>query len=304
MVSAVSAKSDGQPTVRTLERRARAILGVRPAYKETVGFYLSVFRRQIDWRDRLEVSPEEVDADGARKCFRDGKPLAERYDPGISSASLVALWTEMKDVFRQGNDVLRDAVGKIQEAETNGRFAPAAWLPEQDPRRFSLVAEAARAVGVEETVLATLTRAATFPHWQRVSQAWLPAGRTEGWRRFTCPVCGGAPALAETRAGPTGCEDLKPAAQRWMHCSFCGARWLVAALECPACGSTETGDARYLFTAEEPELRVDFCKSCRHYVKTIDGDKVGEPIHVGLELLTAAHLDVLAREKHLLPLDS
>ena len=74
-------------------------------------------------------------------------------------------------------------------------------------------------------------------------------------------------------------------------------------MECPACGSTKSGDAKYLFTADEPELRIDFCESCHHYVKVIDRDKVSGPIHVGLELLAATHLDMMAKEKNLSPLE-
>ena len=88
-----------------------------------------------------------------------------------------------------------------------------------------------------------------------------------------------------------------------MHCPFCGARWAVPGLTCPGCGSTKAGDAKYLFTADEPELRIDFCESCRQYIKLVNGDKLPGPVHVALELLTTAHLDVLAREKNLSPLD-
>lgn len=282
-----------------LNRRAEAVCKARPAYREVLEFYLRVFRRQIEWRDRVAVRPEEIDADAARGCLARGSPLLECHSPGIAPASLIELWAEMKDVFRRGNDILRRAVETIDEAETDGRLVLAAWLPELRPHRPELTADAARSVGVDETVLATLSRATTLPHWERVSACWLPEGRTETWRRFACPLCGGPPALAETRAARDGRDGLKPAARRWMHCPFCTSRSIVPSLSCPFCGSTAEGDARYLFTKDEPELRIDFCRSCRHYVKTVDGDRVGGAVHVGLELLTSSHLDVLAGEKNL-----
>jgi formate dehydrogenase maturation protein FdhE len=93
------------------------------------------------------------------------------------------------------------------------------------------------------------------------------------------------------------------AARRFMHCPVCGSRWAVPSLACPACGSTKSGDAKYYFTSDEPELRIDFCRSCQHYVKAIDGDKISGRVHVGLELLTATHLDMIAQEKKLSPLE-
>jgi formate dehydrogenase maturation protein FdhE len=74
-------------------------------------------------------------------------------------------------------------------------------------------------------------------------------------------------------------------------------------LKCPACDSERSGDAKYYYTPDEPELRIDFCKKCHHYVKAVDGDKIAGPLHVGLELLTTVHLDDIAQEKDLKPLE-
>ncbi|MHC4609154.1 MAG: hypothetical protein ACYS7M_02260, partial [Planctomycetota bacterium] len=180
------ATSDGaaKKAAKALERRAKGILKARPAYKEMVGFYLTVFRRQIEWRDRLVVHPVTVDSDQRRQCLSAGQPLVESYDPGIESGSLLELWMEMKAVFRRGNDVLRRAVDKIDGAETAGDFVPATWLSELRPDRGELVVEASRRMGVEEAFLATLARAVTFPHWHLVSRSWLPGNGLEEWRRF------------------------------------------------------------------------------------------------------------------------
>ncbi|MGB2987663.1 MAG: formate dehydrogenase accessory protein FdhE [Phycisphaerae bacterium] len=298
-----SSGGQDQPSLKALNRRAEAILKARPAYKEMVDFYLTVFRRQIEWRDRLAVHPEEVTAEQARECLRKGVVLCECYDPGIASESLLNLWTEMKEIFRRGNDVLRRAMDKIDDDEKTDGFVSAAWLTEQRPDRGELVADAARQIGVDESVLATLVRAVTFPHWERVAHRWLPPGRLDEWRRFRCPTCGGVPGLVENRAERNGRDGDSPVTRRLMHCPFCGSCWVVPTLTCPACGSTKAGDARYLFTPDEPELRIDFCNSCHHYVKVVDGGKVSGPVHVGLELLTAAHLDVIARDKKLSPLE-
>ncbi len=290
--------------LKALNRRAEAILRARPAYKEMVDFYLVIFRRQIEWRSRLEVHPETVSAEQAAKCLTEGTPLAERFDPGIVPDSLLELWGEMKTVFGHGNDVLRQAVEKIDDAEKAGGFVPGTWLSEQRPGRGELVADAARLIGIDEPILASLAHAVTYPHWELVSQGWLPERRLDEWKRFRCPTCGGPPGLVEFRAeSSSGVEGIKPAKRRFMHCSFCSSRWTVLPLKCPACGSSKSGDAKYLFTTDEKEWRIDFCKSCHHYMKAIDGDKVHGRVHVGLELLTAVHLDMLARDKDLKPLE-
>lgn len=304
MSKPASSGRDDRSALKALERRAEAILRARPAYKEMVDFYLGIFRRQIEWRSRLEVHPETVTVEQVRECLGNGTSLAERFDPGVVPESMLELWGEMKTVFGRGNDVLRQAVEKIDDAEKADGFVPGAWLSEQRPDRGELVADAARLIGIDESVLGSLARAVTFPHWQRVSQSWLLERRLDEWKRFRCPTCGGSPGLVELRAEPaSGVEGVKPATRRFMHCPFCGSRWGVAGLKCPACGSTESGDAKYLFATEEPELRIDFCKRCHHYVKVVDGDKIHGRVHVGLELLTASHLDILAEDKNLTPLE-
>jgi formate dehydrogenase maturation protein FdhE len=303
MRRSVSPESVNHASLKALERRADAIRKARPAYNEILDFYLIVFRRQIEWRGKLVVNPETVDGDQRRECLREGHPLVERFDPGIESESLLRLWAEMKNVFLCGNDVLRQAVEKIDSAENAGDFAPGTWLLEQRPDRFELVSDTAAQIEVDQNVLATLARTVTLPHWELVSDSWLGGDPLHEWKRFTCPTCGGLPGLAETRKTPCGTDGLTAAYQRLMHCSFCGSFWAVPTLECPACGSTKEGDAKYFFTADEPEWRIDFCKSCDHYVKVIDGDKISRPIHVGLELVTAAHLDVIARGNNLSPLE-
>ncbi len=292
-----------QPTLSGLEKRAKAILKVRSGYKEMVDFYLPVFRRQIEWRDRLAVKPDAVTDEQVRECLRSGAPLIDRFDPGMDSESLASLFAEMKSVFREGNEVLRQAMELLDKAEESGEFNPATWLAEFRPDRSDLSTDIAGRVGIEEAVLTNLASAVTFPHWRKVAGAWLPDGLLEEWRRFRCPTCGGGPALAETRTSGVGGENISPPTRRFMHCGFCGSCWAVPSLKCPSCESMKSGDAKYLFTPDEPEWRIDFCDGCHHYMKVINGDKVSGPVHVGLELLTAAHLDVLAQEKDLAPLE-
>lgn len=292
-----------EAAVGQLRRRAAAIVGARPAYRELVDFYLTVFCRQIEWRERIEVAPEPLDLRWIIESLGDGAPLIERFDPGIRMQSVVGLWGEMKGVFRRGNATLSDAVDRIEAAERSGAFEPGRWLLDQRPDRGERVAQAAREAGVEESVFGTLGRAVTFPHWEAVAHSWLPQGSPARWQRARCPACGGPPVLAETRSEPSGHDGVGDSPRRYLHCPFCGTRWAVPGLARPSCGSTKPGDARYLFTKEEPELRIDYCTSCRCYIKTIDGDKLAGPMHAGLEQLTTTHLDIVAEDMDLKPLD-
>jgi FdhE protein len=287
-----------------LERRAERILKARPEYQEMLDFYLAVFRRQIEWGDKPVAQPEPVDDEQRRRAWAAGRPLIDEFDPGIDPQSLEDLWTEMKAVFRRGNPTLAEAVDRVQQGEDRGELVPATWLREQRPDREGLVADMADRLGIDAGFLQSLTRAVTFPHWEQVSSRWLPTPYSDDWKRSRCPVCGGAPTLVETKTGKPADGGLTGAAHRYMRCGFCGSRWTVPTMQCPACESTKAGDAKYLFTSEEPELRIEFCKGCRHYIKAVDADKIAGPVHVGLEMLTSAHLDMIAQEKNLTPLET
>ncbi|MGD2108473.1 MAG: formate dehydrogenase accessory protein FdhE [Phycisphaerae bacterium] len=298
-----TSSEDERTGVKALERRARAILKARPAYAEMVEFYLTVFRRQLEWRDRLMVHPEEVSSDQVQGLLREGKVLKEQYDPGLDSDSLMRLWSQMKADFAEGNEVLCEAVGKIEAAEARGDLVAATWLMEQRPERGDLITDASERIGVDASVLATLARSVTFPHWAFVSEAWVAESPHEVWKRPHCPVCGCIAGLVELRKEASGLENTTSVSRRYGHCPFCGTRWVLPSVSCLSCGSTKAGDAKYFFASEEPDLRIDFCNRCHHYVKVVDGGKMSGRIHVGLELLTASHLDVIARDKHLSPLE-
>jgi len=289
--------------LQSLERRAGAILRARPAYKEPVEFYLTVFRRQIERAAEVCVRPEPVEPEQARQSLREGVPLIERYDPGLDVESLRSLWTEMKGLFRRGNDVLRSVVQRLDEAEHGGRFDAGLWLLEQRPWRPESVAQVAAGLGIGHEALAALAWATTYPHWQRIARSWLPGDRLGEWQRGRCPACAGPVKLAELHGDPPGEGGVTGGARMYLHCAFCGARWTVPPMQCPHCSSRRAGDAKYYFTTAEPELRIDFCGSCRRYLKTVDGDRIEGPVHAYLEWLASAHLDTLAEEKDLVPLE-
>ncbi len=302
MSGSASPDQQTEHALKALDRRAKAILKLRPAYREMVDFYLTVFRCQIRWRNKLVVHPQTADRDQRQQYLGQGRPLVEYLDPGIEWKSLQALWSEMKTVFWRGNAVLGHAVDRIQAAEIDGAFTAATWLLEQRPDRYEMVADASQQLGVEESVLASLARAVTFPHWDLVAQGWLSNNGVEEWRRFSCPTCGGPPGLAEDRPERSAGDGVTATVRRLMHCPFCGSCWAVPTLTCPACDSTQPGDAKYYYTADEPDLRIDFCKSCDHYIKVVRSDKITGRLHLGLELLTTVHLDEIAQEKDLSPL--
>ena len=110
----------------------------------------------------------------------------------------------------------------------------------------------------------------------------------ERWHRSYCPTCGSPPAMAQL----TGAD---PARKRFLSCGRCRTRWQYNRTRCPFC---EHDSQRLAIVAIEGEggLRIDWCESCRGYLKTYVGE--------GDEALLLAdwsslHLDLVARDRGL-----
>jgi FdhE protein len=110
----------------------------------------------------------------------------------------------------------------------------------------------------------------------------------ESWMRRYCPTCGSAPAMAQL----TGTD---PGRMRFLCCGCCGTRWRYRRTQCPFC---ENDSSRLAVVGIEGEggLRIDYCESCRGYLKTYDG--------TGNEALmlsdwSSLHLDLLAQDRGL-----
>ena len=111
----------------------------------------------------------------------------------------------------------------------------------------------------------------------------------ERWLRGYCPTCGSLPAMAQL-------AGTDPGRLRLLSCGCCATRWQFRRMGCPFC---ERADAHHLSAIEiegEKYLRIDYCQSCRAYLKTYNGEG-SEPLY--LADWTSLHLDIIARDRGL-----
>jgi FdhE protein len=129
---------------------------------------------------------------------------------------------------------------------------------------------------------------AVAKYLQPVTAAFGNWREEERWFRNYCPTCGGAPAMGQL-------AGTDPGRRRYLSCGRCLTRWSYRRTSCPFC---ITPDDHHLAVVgvEGEALRIDYCESCRGYLKTYVGE--------GNETLfladwTSIHLDLLARDRGL-----
>jgi FdhE protein len=111
----------------------------------------------------------------------------------------------------------------------------------------------------------------------------------ERWLRRYCPTCGSLPAMAQL-------VGLDPGRMRLLSCGCCGTRWQFRRIGCPFCERADTHYLSAIVIEGEKYLRIDYCQSCRAYLKTYNGEG-SESLY--LADWTSLHLDIIALDRGL-----
>jgi FdhE protein len=105
----------------------------------------------------------------------------------------------------------------------------------------------------------------------------------ERWEQGYCPACGSWPALAEFFYG-----------ERLLRCAFCAATWRGAGERCIYCGTTDAQHRTVVLDHARPGRRLELCRSCGGFLKTLDVELVTPFPLVAIEDLGSSDLDQAA----------
>ncbi|MFZ1010498.1 MAG: formate dehydrogenase accessory protein FdhE [Candidatus Sulfotelmatobacter sp.] len=112
----------------------------------------------------------------------------------------------------------------------------------------------------------------------------------ERWLRNYCPACGSRPSMAQL-------AGTDPGRLRLLTCGCCKTRWRYRRTGCPYCENQNDHRLAVLAVEGEGGLRIDYCESCRGYLKTYDGEGSERVL---LADWTSIHLDILAHDRGLI----
>jgi FdhE protein len=111
----------------------------------------------------------------------------------------------------------------------------------------------------------------------------------ERWLRNSCPTCGNGPAMAQLMG-------RDPGRVRMLACGCCKTRWRFRRTGCPFCDTQHDHRLAVLTVEDQGGLRIDYCETCRGYLKTYDGE--GNE-NILMADWTSLHLDIAAQDRGL-----
>ncbi len=109
------------------------------------------------------------------------------------------------------------------------------------------------------------------------------------WIHCYCPFCGSKPTMT----------FLSKSGKRHLYCGICGQQWAYPRIKCPFCENDNQESLGYFQVEGDEGYRVDFCKKCNRYIKTVDKRALEETAPLDIEDLATLELDLLASKEGL-----
>ena len=187
------------------------------------------------------------------------------------------------DTDRPDREAIRDALNRmIAEPGWLGDILQACYRPDEETWK-----EVIGEVPLEPAVLQFLGHWALRPSLLRLREkvaGWLAKDQ---WEQGYCPVCASQPCIAY----------FDSSGSRFLHCGFCGEEWPFPRIRCPFCENEDRETLGYFEAEEEEGFRVDFCRKCNRYLKTVDRRAFEKSTPMELENLATLHLDLIAMKE-------
>ena len=185
-----------------------------------------------------------------------------------------------------------DAATHIKDAVASGNIEVGSLLTASFKRDQTAIRSGATHRGLAPDLVWLVAELAVSPFIHAIQRALFD--RAEGnplrdalgvWAHGYCPACGSWPAVAEVVAG-----------HRTLRCSFCATAWELPAYACIYCGEKDAPFVTAAPNEERKDRRVELCRTCGGYLKTIDLDELSPFPLLAISDIETTDLDVAAME--------
>jgi FdhE protein len=260
------------------------LMGQRPLGKQALGSYRELVRLMME----VEPHPQEVKLEDRLKDIKryEGFPLFSGdnlpVDYDAASRLLARFLEYLSHSEREDKEGLKKALENLRKDPAWADGLLKAALKKDD----TALSMRAKEVDLDTRALLFLTRVALRPSLGLLRNALSDKLNKEAWDYSYCPLCGAQPDMAY----------FEKSGKRCLHCELCGEEWAYPRLKCPFCENQDHETLGYFHAEEEEGFRVDFCRKCMRYLKTVDKRVLEEAGPMELEYLATIHLDIQATQ--------
>lgn len=277
---------------RRRDERAAHLAGERPHAAEILGIYRQVLARQEPLYASARVAPWAAGGVAALP-FGELDALLLRFVGDLSPAVPGALADAGRALSERPEETRREVLRRTLEIGELGEIAASlgADLPALTfwSRAFlSPLAEAA--ASRQPAPAAPAAPVAQGPDGGDGEEAG--GGEAGEEPRGSCPRCGWPAQVSKVE----DVEDRRGG--RSLVCALCATAWPFPRVRCPSCGERTSGSLSVHTTDTLPHVRVEECKSCHAYWKSVDLRANGHAVPV-VEDLASPELDLWAEEQEL-----
>ncbi|MFH1279247.1 MAG: formate dehydrogenase accessory protein FdhE [Candidatus Eisenbacteria bacterium] len=219
---------------------------------------------------------------------RSGRPWVDRagidFEPDRVSEILRGILEDLRLVSRG----LTPDLERIRALAEKDESAPAGLLEAILSNDSTRVDQLATKTEFPSRLLRFLGGYLARPFLAAAVRGFDPESVDANLSNASCPACG-----CTAELGFLMPENGK----RHLWCRHCGTDWAVLRLKCPVCSNTDGETLGYFVLEGDRGRRVDFCRRCGRYMKTIDARETGggDPFaRADIENLSSEELDTAA----------
>jgi Protein involved in formate dehydrogenase formation len=252
----------------------------QPDLSSAVDLQIELLQLQRRTQTRIPLPSIKLESEYLNKLLTEGSILRFEH--------LSVDWSDLRFLLRGIASALRkyDSLDEADYRRAEALARESERLPGIVRTWYEAVRPGAAPVSPEAAGLELVLQQAMRPFLTRASDAIMSRSDLAGWKRGTCPLCGGEPDLAV----------ITVSADRILICGRCAARWRFEQLTCPFCLNA---DRRRItsFASRDGQYRLFACGVCERYLKAYDARQASRPVMPVVDAVATLPLDAAAIQK-------
>ncbi len=229
-----------------------------------------------------EIDITDVFIDNIPSRIERGELIADFTRLKVQESFLSNRFSEFcKIIVKEKNEKVESLIPAVQSGEIDFSLLQSALV-----NRGDYLSILQREFGIEPLLLISLFVNIYRPIFEAAVELSGKTFDLSQWKKSWCPFCGSFPCMSRLE---------KDTGKRYLWCMRCNSEWHFKRLKCPFCGEEDTKNLDYFYLDDGSPYRVDVCRSCNAYLKTVDEKKgaSGKVLFL-VEDIKTTYLDLLA----------